>query len=93
MSTHIRDTKDLGFFIPTSREHVILYNKVRKEKYPLNELYDLVELAGIATTDDIPILEKALKSIYPDMRYWAAVGLAKLGTEGKLKSCPLALLR
>lgn len=91
MSTHIRDTKDLGFFIPTSREHVILYNKVRKEKYPLNELYDLVELAGIATTDDIPILEKALKSIYPDMRYWAAVGLAKLGTEGKLKSCPLAL--
>lgn len=43
LSDHIRATKDLGFFIPTSRENVVLYDKVRKEKYPLNELYNLVD--------------------------------------------------
>lgn len=34
LSGHIRATKDLGFFMPTSRENVVLYDKVRKEKYP-----------------------------------------------------------
>lgn len=92
MSDHIRSTKDLGFFIPTSREHVILYDKVRKEKYPLNELYNLVELAGTATSADVPVFEKALTSQYPEMRYWAAVGLAQLGNRGEYKNCPEALL-
>ena len=72
LSNHIRTTKDLGFFIPTSRENVILYDKVRKEKYPLNELYNLVELAGTAHADDAPVFEKALSSQYPEMRYWAS---------------------
>ncbi|EJX04537.1 sulfatase AtsG, partial [gut metagenome] len=35
--------KDLGFFLPNSREGHILYETVRKEKYPLNQLYELVE--------------------------------------------------
>lgn len=92
MSDHIRETKDLGFFIPTSRENVVLYDKVRKEKYPLNDLYALVELAGVATAADVPVFEKALTSAYPEMRYWAAVGLAQLGIKGELKTCPAALL-
>lgn len=92
LSDHIRATKDLGFFIPTSRENVVLYDKVRKEKYPLNELYNLVELAGTAHADDAPVFEKALSSQYPEMRYWASVGLAQLGAKGELKTCPAPLL-
>ena len=92
LSQHIRSTKDLGFFMPTSREDVVLYDKVRKEKYPLDELYALVELAGTAKADDAPVFEKALSSRYPEMRYWASVGLAQLGAKGELKTCPPALL-
>lgn len=92
MSGHIRQTKDLGFFLPTSRENGVLYNKVRKEKYPLDELYRLVELVGMATAADLPVLEKVLASPYPEMRYWAAASLAQLGVEGKLNTCPATLL-
>lgn len=92
LSHHIRSTRDLGFFIPTSRQDVVLYNKVRKEKYPLDELYNLVELAGSATAADVPALEKALSAPYPEMRYWAAVGMGQLGASGKVSTCPPALL-
>lgn len=92
LSHHIRSTRDLGFFIPTSRQDVVLYNKVRKEKYPLDELYNLVELAGSATAADVPVLEKALSAPYPEMRYWAAVGMGQLGASGKVSTCPPALL-
>lgn len=92
LSQHIRSTKDLGFFIPTSRQDVVLYDKIRKDKYPLDELYKLVELAGTATSADVPVLEKALSSPYPEMRYWAAVGMAQLGANGSINTCPPALL-
>ena len=78
--------------MPTSRENVVLYDKVRKEKYPLDELYNLVELAGTAHAGDAPVFEKALSSQYPEMRYWASVGLAQLGAKGELKTCPASLL-
>ena len=58
----------------------------------MNDLYALVELAGVATAADVPVFEKALTSAYPEMRYWAAVGLAQLGIKGELKTCPAALL-
>ena len=92
MSNHVRQTKDLGFFLPGSREQVILYDNVRKEKYPLDELYALVERAGMATVADVPVLEKALTSPYKEMRYWAAVGFAQLGVTKQLQTCPLALV-
>lgn len=92
LSEHIRSTKDLGFFIPTSRVNTTLYDKVRKEKYPLNELYNLVELAGTAKASDASVFEKALSSQYPEMRYWASVGLAQLGIKGELQVCPPTLL-
>lgn len=90
--SYLRSTKDLGFFIPTSREGVVLYDKVRKEKYPLDELYNLVELAGTATAADVPVFEEALSSPYPEMRYWAAVGMGQLGAKGAFKTCPAPLL-
>ena len=92
LSEHIRSTKDLGFFMPTSRVNTTLYDKVRKEKYPLNELYNLVELAGTAKASDASVFEKALSSQYPEMRYWASVGLAQLGIKGELQVCPPTLL-
>ena len=92
MSTHLRQSADLGFFLPKSRENVTLYNKVRKEKYPLEELYALVELAGTATVADVPVLESALSSPYKEMRYWATVGFAQLGATKQYAICPPALL-
>lgn len=88
MDDHIRSTKDLGFFLPTSRKGAVLYNKVRDEKYPLDELYTLVDMAGRATKDDYATLRKYLTSPNPDMRYWAVVGMAQLGVTGQLSTCP-----
>jgi len=93
LSAHIRTTKDLGFFLPNSREGILLYEKVRNENYPLDELYTLVEIAGNAKISDLLILEKNLTSNYPEMRFWAAVGLAQLGISKQLKGCPQPLLQ
>ena len=38
------------------------------------------------------LITSAQPSAYPEMRYWAAVGLAQLGIKGELKTCPAALL-
>ena len=91
LSDHIRNTKDLGFFLPNSREGHILYETVRKEKYPLNQLYELVETAGTATPEALPLLEAAIQSPYADMRFWGAVGYAQLAQQQKIKDCPKAL--
>src|SRR3712207_233034 len=92
LSEHIRTTGDLGFFLPTSRTEHILYNKVRKEKYPLNELYSLVETAGTATPASLCMLERAIGSPLPEMRFWGVVGYAKLAREKQITSCPQGLL-
>lgn len=92
MSNHIRQTNDLGFFLPTSRQNVVLYDQVRKERYPLNELYELVECAGMPSKTDIARLDKGLISDLDEMRYWAAVGYAQLGINGIVTECPPALL-
>lgn len=92
LSAHIRDTKDLGFFLPDTRTGHILYDKVRNENYPLNELYTLVETASTATTLSIPALSKALQSQLPEFRFWSAVGYAVLARNGLLGECPGALL-
>lgn len=92
LSGHIRTTNDLGFFLPDSRTGHILYEKVRKEKYPLDDLYLLVETAGTATPASLPLLEKAIVSPLPEMRFWGVVGYAKLAREKQIKTCPQALL-
>ena len=84
LSDHIRTTHDLGFFLPNSRTGHILYEKVRKEKYPLDELYGLVEIAGTATVASLPMLEKAIASPLPEMRFWGVVGYANLARENQL---------
>lgn len=91
LSDHIRTTADLGFFLPTSRTGHVLYEKVRKEKYPLDDLYTLVETAGTATASSLPLLEEAIASPLTEMRFWGAVGYAKLAREKQIETCPQAL--
>lgn len=91
LSEHIRSTHDLGFFLPTSRTGHVLYDKVRKEKYPLEELYTLVETAGTATPASLPSLEKAIASPLSEMRFWGVVGFAKLAKEKQIRTCPPTL--
>ena len=93
LSEHIRNTADLGFFLPDSRKDVVLYNMVKEEKYPLEELWTLAETACTATEEDIPALVEAACSKYADFRFWAAAGLAQLATEGKLEERPEILER
>lgn len=93
VSNHIRETKDLGFFLPSSRENVNLYDKVKSEKYPLEKLYSIVELACMPTSPDVATLKKALTSDDENIRYWAAVGFAQLGISGSIKDAPDELLQ
>ena len=93
LSEHIRTTGDLGFFLPDSRTGHILYEKVRKEKYPLDELYTLVETAGTATVTSLPMLEEALSSPLPEIKFWGVVGYAKLAREKQIKTAPQTLLK
>ena len=91
LSNHIRNTHDLGFFLPTSRTGHVLYDVVRKEKYPMEELYKLVEAAGIGDITSLPLFEKAIASSHRDMRFWGAVGYAELAHKKQISQCPQAL--
>lgn len=91
LSNHIRNTHDLGFFLPTSRTGHVLYDVVRKEKYPMEELYKLVEAAGIGDIASLPLFEKAIASSHRDMRFWGAVGYAELTHKKQISQCPQAL--
>lgn len=90
LSNHIRSTHDLGFFLPTSRTGHVLYDVVRKEKYPMEELYKLVEAAGIGDIASLPLFEKAIASSHRDMRFWGAVGYAELAHKKQISQCPQA---
>lgn len=92
LSNHIRNTHDLGFFLPTSRTGHVLYDVVRKEKYPMEELYKLVEAAGIGDIASLPLFEKAIASSHRDMRFWGAVGYAELAHKKQISQCPQALV-
>lgn len=91
LSNHIRNTHDLGFFLPTSRTGHVLYDVVRKEKYPMEELYKLVEAAGIGDVASLPLFEEAIASSHRDMRFWGAVGYAELAHKKQISQCPQAL--
>lgn len=92
LNEQIRSTEDLGFFLPTSRTGHILYEKVRKDNYPMDQLYKLAETAGTATIDDEPLLRKAIQSTYTDFRFWGAVGYAQLARTHKISDCPNELI-
>ncbi len=92
VSANIRKTSDLGFFLPTTREEGCLWEKVRSEKYPLKQLYDLVERASVASVSDKDYLLSFLGSNRAEERFWAVVGLAVLSVGGELEEAPTELL-
>jgi N-sulfoglucosamine sulfohydrolase len=94
VSDHIRNTKDLGFFVIGLREKDGgLYHWVRNTDFPLDELYKAVELASMPTLADNEKLITLLKSPYPELRYWGAVGFCTLGARGLISNCPEELLK
>lgn len=93
LSGHVRNTKDLGFFLPSSRTGHTLYDKVREESYPLNDLYEMAEMAGTATSNNIRKLAQAIESPLPEMRFWGVVGYTWLARRGQISECPGQLLK
>ncbi|MGL4292260.1 MAG: sulfatase family protein [Bacteroidales bacterium] len=92
LSDHIRRTSDLGFFLPSGRFESVLYDRVRQTKYPLDQLHRLAECAGNPSESDKAFILTSLKNKYPEMRFWASVGCARLGQSGMLNQCPDDLL-
>lgn len=93
LSDHIRKTKDLGFFIPSSRgSEVNLYEKANKPEYPLNELFTLVEKASIPQLSDSKYFVDNLSHQENEFRFWSSVGLANLITQNKLAEVPVELI-
>ena len=84
LEEHIRSTKDLGFFIPDTRTGVNQYEMDRKTGYPLEDMYKLVEAAGLGK--DVKLFEKAVRSESADFRFWGAVGYAMSGREAYSKA-------
>lgn len=81
---HIRETVDLGFFLPDTRKGINQYERVRQESYPMEQMYSLVEAAGRGRIKDIKVFEEAVKSESADFRFWGVVGYATLACEGAL---------
>ena len=86
LSGHIRQSVDLGFFLPDTRKGVNMYEYVREKGYPIEDLYRLVEAAGQGRTNDIRMFEKAVRSESADLRFWGVVGYATLARDGKIES-------
>jgi hypothetical protein len=84
LSDHIRQSVDLGFFLPDTRKGVNQYERVRKDAYPLEDMYKLVEAAGLG--EDVKLFEKAVRSESADFRFWGAVGYAMSGREAYSKA-------
>ena len=92
-SGHIRQTKDLGFFPRDVRDHFVekgisLYEWVREHDYPFEALYQAVEKASEAKLEDIDFFRKISMHERPEIRFWAASGMANLAHKGLLARVP-----
>ena len=91
LSDHIRQSVDLGFFLPDTRKDVNQYERVRKENYPLEDMYKLVEAAGFGK--DVKLFKKAIKSKSADFRFWGAVGYAMLARKEVATSNKMSIIK
>ena len=91
LSDHIRQSVDLGFFLPDTRKDVNQYERVRKENYPLEDMYKLVEAAGFGK--DVKLFKKAIKSESADFRFWGAVGYAMLARKEVATSNKMSIIK
>lgn len=88
---HIDSTSDLGFFIPSYRKDINLYDRVHQTNYPLQALQQLAAKAG---NPDIQALDYFLKNLQNEdvnFRFWAAVAFANLALTGQYADCPAEL--
>ncbi|MBK1875481.1 sulfatase-like hydrolase/transferase [Pelagicoccus mobilis] len=94
VSRHVRETRDLGFFPPTSKvkqEGVSLYDWVNQNRYDLEALISLAEKASLPERSDLAEFLAAMESEYPEIRFWAAAGISELAARGELKEVPREL--
>lgn len=92
VSRHIRESKDLGFFVRGLRKKEGgLYNWVNETNFPIEDMYVAVEKASMPTLEDVDYLSTLLSNKHPEMRYWGAVGFNTLASRGQLENAPLAL--
>ncbi|PWE01383.1 sulfatase family protein [Marinilabilia rubra] len=96
--SHVRETKDLGFFPRDVRDDFVrkgisLYEWIREEDYPLDSLYDLVERASWPSIEDVDYFSENLSHSRPEMRFWAASGLAYLFQQGHFSKVPVEGLK
>jgi arylsulfatase A-like enzyme len=98
VSDHIRETKDIGF-LPIevrdslTKEGIALYDYVRNDNYPLDELHNLVEKASETNPDDQEFLIRNLSHPKTEFRFWAASGLANHANNGLLKGISNELIQ
>jgi len=93
VSQHIRKTGDLGFFVRGRRKKPGgLYQWVRKNEFPVNELIEAAEMASMPGKRDIDKLTSLLCHSVPEMRFWGAIGFNTLGSQGILTHCPEEVL-
>ncbi|GHV00492.1 hypothetical protein FACS1894159_06320 [Bacteroidia bacterium] len=93
LADHIGTSGDVGFFIPTCRENVSLWDRVHKDKYPLAELQALASLPGRATAADLAKAERYLSSKDPSMRFWAVVAHGQALLSGTVERLPAGFER
>jgi len=89
VSKHVRETEDLGFFVRGRRKKPGgLHQWVRETRFPLSELIEAAEMAGMPAAGDIERLRSLIGHPVPEMRFWGAIGFNTLGSKGILTFCP-----
>jgi N-sulfoglucosamine sulfohydrolase len=87
----VTNTVDLGYVLPSQRIKVNIYNYCRAPEYPLAQLHRLANLTCRVQLSDLPELETALTSTYPEIKFWAVVNIAQLAIRGQITTAPAGL--
>jgi len=85
---HERKNADLGFFIPSSRPDVNMYDRVHKGRYPLRKLLRLISKVGMDDVSALPLFQRSILSEDPDFRFWGTVGITSLAVSGLISEIP-----
>jgi hypothetical protein len=88
----IADGPDLGFFTRAAGGTKDLPSWVADTRYPIAELHEIALRASVAAADDFDFFKAKLRGANrPEIRYWAANGLAELAWRGVLPKAPDSL--
>lgn len=93
---HLLSIRDAGFLPEADRLHRILDTTIYEychdpDRYPLDQLIDIAELASARQPGSLPSLKAALKDDDSGIRYWGALGVLMLG-EMAVQASSAALL-